>query len=154
MYWSSPSLGSIRRAEMDGSNPLTLVGGLSHPRAITIDFASRRLYWMDWGYYRMQSSDLDGRDIQLVLQLGSSGCLGHAVWNDRIYFGNDGHRLQSCTKDGQDIQTLYTATGNGNIGRISVVPVVDQPATRTSDYAGLNCSTLGVLTRTSYRCLA
>ena len=137
---------------MDGSNLLTLVTGLNGPAGVTIDFASRKLYWTEYFGNVIQSSSLDGRDIQLVVQLSNAYPYGIAVLNNRIYWGNSGNRkLQSSTKDGQDVQTLYTETND--IYHLSIVPAVDRPTTRTNDCETRNCSTLCVLTPTSYRCL-
>ena len=69
MYWMRYSAGSIHRAGTDGSSLLTLINGLNHPQGITIDFTSRGLYWTEYYGDRIQSSDLDGRDVQLVVQL-------------------------------------------------------------------------------------
>ena len=38
MYWADSYHGRIDRAAMDGSNQTTILKGLHHPRAITIDF--------------------------------------------------------------------------------------------------------------------
>ena len=91
MYWTiGSSAGSIRRAGMDWSSPLTLVTGLNYPTGVTIDFPSRRLYWTEYYGGKIQSSDLDGRAVQVVLQLPSnSGPQGTAVLNDGIYWGTD-----------------------------------------------------------------
>ena len=45
MYRTRSSIGSIHKAGMDGTDPLTLVTGLNVPAGVTIDFGSRRLYW-------------------------------------------------------------------------------------------------------------
>ena len=116
MYWTNAPAGSIHKAGMDGSSPVTLVPyGLSYPYGLTIDFASRRLYWTEYFGEKIQSSDLDGGDVQLLIQLPSGSVpWGVAVVGGRVYWGNAGDkRLQSVTKEGQDLQTLYTQTGGG-----------------------------------------
>lgn len=154
MYWTRSSTGSIHKAGMDGSTPVTLVTGLESPVGVTIDFTSQRIYWTEGSSHKIQSSDLGGRDVKLVVQLPTTGSYpwGIAFWNDRIYWGNNENQtLQSCTKDGQDIQTLYI--GTKPFRHITIVPVTDEPTNRTNDCEGRNCSTLCVLTQTSYRCL-
>ena len=157
MYWTSQSPGSIQKAGMDGSSPVTIVTGLNLPRGLAIDFAARRLYWADMNDNRIQTSDLDGRGFRTVVQLpGDRYPWGIAVSKDRIYFGNndsDGNnRLQSCTKDGQDIETLYTQ--DTHIRHMVLLPAVDRPTNRKNHCEGQNCSMLCVLSQTSYRCLA
>ena len=127
--------------------------GLNYPYGVTIDFASQRLYWAEYGSHKIQSSDLDGRNVQLVVQLPNlSYPWGIAAVNDRIYWGNGGdYKLQSATKDGQDVQTLYTEADG--IRQIEVVPVLNQSKNRKNDCAGRNCTTIYVLAQTSYRCL-
>ena len=138
---------------MDGSSPLTLVSGAGNADGLTIDFASRRLYWAEFTGKKIQSSDMDGGDVRTVVQLPStSGPVGIAVVNDRIYWGNAyDFKLQSSTKDGQDIQTLYTDTSHVRL--ITVVPELDQSVQRMNDCEGRSCSKLCVLTPASYRCL-
>ena len=154
MYWPRYSAGSIHKAGMDGSSPVTLVSGLGKPVGVTIDFASRRLYWTESSMNKIQSSDLDGQDVRLVVQLPNySSPRGIAVFNDRIYWGNWGDmKLHSCNKDGEGLQTLHTETHE--IAHITIVPPPDQPAGRRNDCEGRNCSKLCVLSPTSYRCLA
>ena len=135
------------------SDPLTILDGLTYPRGVTIDFASRRLFWAEFESNRIQSSDLVGRDIQLVVQLPSgSEPFGITVVNDRIYWGGYGNcELQSGTKDGRDIQTLYNETSS--IYHVTAVPALDQSPSRRNDCEGRHCSNLCVLTPTFYRCL-
>ena len=154
MYWTRGSVSSIHRSGMDGSSPITLLTALRGPLGVKLDLASRRLYWAEYSSHQIKSSDLDGRDIQLVAQLPSRTYpWGIAISNDRIYWGNPGNRtLQSCLKDGQDVQALYTEAGYAR--GLAIVPAVDQPTNRVNDCAGRQCSTLCVLTQASYRCLA
>ena len=153
MYWTRYSgAGSIHRAGMDGSSLLTLVTGLNGPVHVTIDFASQRLYWTEYNGNKIQSGNLDGTDIQLVVQLPSNSYpWGIAIASDGIYWGNSGNnKLQSSTTDGQDVQTLYTETYS--ILNLAVAPAVDQPRTRANDCAEQNCTKLCVLSPTYYRC--
>ena len=154
MYWTRYDLGSIHKAGMDGSYPHTLVTGLGQPRGVTIDMASGRLYWAELNSHQIQSSDLDGRDVRLVVQLPTgSWSWGVAASSDRLYWGNDGdYKLQSSTKGGEDILTLYTESNQ--IRQVTIVPGVHPPKKRANDCAGRNCTTLCVLTSSSYRCLA
>ena len=149
MYWARYLAGSIHKAGMDGSNPITLVTGLIWPIGVTIDFASRRLYWAEDRNNRIQSSDLHGQDIRLVLQLPvDSWPWGIAAWNGRIYWGNyDNGKLQSANMDGGDMQTLYTESKP--IHYIAVVPSWDQQTNRKNHCAGRYCANLCVLTPAS-----
>ena len=105
MYWTRLTTpGSIssrfRFSGMDGSSPLRLITGLGAPYGLTIDHSSQRLYWTDYTRNNIQSSDLDGQDVWLVLQFPTgSNPWGIVVLKDRIYWGNDGNNmLQSARK--------------------------------------------------------
>ena len=122
---------------------------------VTVDFASRSLYWTEYNGNKIPSSDLDGRGIELLVQLSiGSNPFGIAILSNRIYWGNWGNnKLQSSTKDAQDMQTLCTKTNDIHHLALAIVPVVDQPITRANDCAGLNGTKLCVLSPSSYRCL-
>ena len=54
------------RANLDGSLIETIVDssvGLNAPREVLIDATSSRLYWVDEGTEKIQSSNLDGTEI-------------------------------------------------------------------------------------------
>ena len=156
MYWTKywvPS--SIWRSKLDGRNPVTLVTGLKDPHGIAIDFSSQRLYWADKDANKIQSSDLQGQDVQTVFQV-SDGLdrypYGVAVVGNRIYWGTHGSRLQSGSKSGGQIIT-HCYRSILSLGQLSVVPNIDLPRNRTNHCEGHNCPKVCVLTATSYRCL-
>ena len=153
MYWTRYDAGTVGRAGMDGSSPTTLTTGLRTPEALTVDYALRRLFWAEQISNKIQSSDLDGRNLRTVVELPSGSYpFGMALWNERIYFGGGGDfKLQRSSKAGQDIQTLYTETDF--IRHIAIVPALDQPTVRMNHCEGRNCTKLCVLTPTSYHCL-
>ncbi|KAI8502384.1 hypothetical protein Bbelb_199720 [Branchiostoma belcheri] len=86
MYWADWGNATIARAAMDGSNPTTIVTGLSYPRAVTIDYREDRLYYSDW--YRMYSSDLLGNDIQQLLYENGRTVRGIAVDENYVYWSS------------------------------------------------------------------
>ena len=160
MYWtkyvsSSSSTSSIWRSELDGNNPVTLVPGLKDPHGIAIDFSFQRLYWADKDSNKIQSSDLQGENIQTVFQV-SDGLDRHpygvAVVGNRIYWSTHGlNRLQSGSKAGGQITTHYN--GTSYLRQLAVVPSIDLPQNRTNHCAGRRCAMICVLTATSSRCL-
>ena len=92
------------KSELDGRNPVTLVTGLRNPIGIAIDFSSQRLYWADSSAHKIQSSNLQGHDVQTVFQV-SDGLdarpRGVAVVGKRIYWSTWGsYKLQSGSKSG------------------------------------------------------
>ena len=121
---------------MDGSNPVTLVRDAGVSRGIAIDSASRRLYWADLGD-KICSSDLEGRDIQTIVQL-TDGSYPHGitVLGNRIYWSTTGsNKLESSRKDGSEIRVHHTELFAG-INHIVAVPGFNLPTGRTNPCEG------------------
>jgi hypothetical protein len=134
IYWTNmgvPSLndGSIERVDLDGSNRVTIVppGGTHTPKQLIFDTETGKLYWGDREGMRVMSVNLDGSDIQTLVQTGdpekdrtdlTRWCVGVAIdhnW-DEIYW----------TQKGPD---------DGNIGLLRRAPLAlrpgETPSTRT-----------------------
>ena len=154
MYFSKAGNGGIFKADMDGSNLVQIISGLSSPAQMVVDFDSQRLFWVYFSADKVQSSNLDGTDVQLVLQLRSDSYpWGIVVYNGRLFWGNAGpNSLQSSDKAGQDVQTHYT--GSYDIRQLALVNSRTVQS-RRNDCEGANCSGgICVLTRNSFRCIA
>ena len=156
MYWvkSGKSNGAIMRAEMDGSNRVTLVTGLKYARGLTIDFEESRLYWTCRGDDTIQSSNLQGSDIRTVIQLqNGSYPIGVGPLHDRLYWTNfEGKTLQaSSMSDGTVVQTLYT--GNKRLYHFVIIPGLNLPTNRVNHCDRQNCTKVCALTATSFRCV-
>ena len=153
MYWTRASWSgsSIWRADMDGSRPSRIVTELGQPRGILIDFQVSRLYWADFGTNKIQSSNLDGRDMRVILHDWISP-FGIAHIGDKIFWGTHlDKRLESMTRAGTDIRTQHTDAYP--VRHLTVVPDHQLPTNRTNDCSGRNCWGICVLTSHSYRCL-
>ena len=158
MYWSrldSGNSGRIFRAEMDGSNPEEFITGLNLPNALAIDFVSRRLFWTDYGTNQIKSSDLNGSDVQLVIQLkgenrrptGIQVNDGHLVWSSDSDLSM---LLRSSDEAGHDVRTLYKTDLIHGMTIAKPNPV----QTRRNDCEGQKCSPgICVLNRNSFRCI-
>jgi DNA-binding beta-propeller fold protein YncE len=77
VYWTNmgnPPVndGSIERAGLDGSNRMTIVpsGGTFTPKQLTLDRVGRKLYWCDREGMRVMRSDLDGSNVETLVQTG------------------------------------------------------------------------------------
>src|SRR6201988_5564027 len=119
IYWtnmgSSPAAndGSIERADLDGRNRKVIVppGVTFTPKQIQLDKTSGKLYWCDRAGMRVMRSNLDGSQIETLIETGRGDadrrdqtrwCVGVAIDPERkqIYW----------TKKGPD---------NGEQGRLS-----------------------------------
>lgn len=64
--------GSIWRMTMDGSELVRLVGGgrIRTPKQITADWSNGKLYWCDREGLRVMRCNLDGSDVETLVQTG------------------------------------------------------------------------------------
>ena len=64
MFWTEfGKTPRIEQASMDGSKRRIIVRhNTTWPNGLALDFESSRLYWVDAGTHRLESSDLDGKD--------------------------------------------------------------------------------------------
>ncbi|XP_050540895.1 low-density lipoprotein receptor-related protein 1 [Daktulosphaira vitifoliae] len=91
MYWgnwpqSQSKEGSIERAWMDGSNQINFVKTNVHwPMALTLDLFTRRLYWSDIYYNKIEYIDFDGINRVLVQKL-TSYSYGVAFYNNLLFW--------------------------------------------------------------------
>ena len=141
IYWTNmgvPSLddGSIERADLDGSNRRVVIEqGVTHtPKQIHLDKDNGKLYWCDREGMRVMRANLDGSQIETLVQTGA---------------GDDDRRDQrnwcvGITVDHQSGKIYWTQKGpdNGEVGRIFRaninVPAGDSPRTRSDIEVFLN----------------
>src|SRR5580658_10137640 len=66
--------GSIERADLDGGNHKTIVpaGGTHTPKQIQLDKTNGKLYWSDREGMRVMRSNLDGSQIETLVETGHS----------------------------------------------------------------------------------
>ena len=134
IYWTNmgvPSLndGSIERVDLDGSNRTTIVpeGATHTPKQLILDKPTGKLYWGDREGMRVMRANLDGSELETLVQTGdgdedrkdqTNWCVGIAIdhdWNE-IWW----------TQKGPD---------NGDVGRLFRAPIDlrpgETPSTRT-----------------------
>jgi hypothetical protein len=121
--------GSLQRADLNGSNVTTVVpsGGTYRPKQMTIDLRDGKLYWSDREGMRVMRSNLDGSDVETLVETGNrvegqrgdprDYCVGIALdlAHDEMYWTQRGGR-----------------SNNGSIRRASMnIPKGESPAHRT-----------------------
>ena len=95
VYWTNMGIppaddGSIERADLDGGNRTTIVpsGGTYTPKQLHFDPVGRKLYWSDREGMRVMRCDLDGANVETLVQTGqgdvdrrdeTNWCVGVAV---------------------------------------------------------------------------
>jgi sugar lactone lactonase YvrE len=77
VYWTNMGLppendGSIERVDLDGGNRTTIVpGGVTHtPKQLHFEAAGQKLYWGDREGMRVMRCDLDGSNVETLVQTG------------------------------------------------------------------------------------
>ena len=77
IYWTEMGIpnkedGSIERANIDGSNHVTIVpnGKTFTPKQLQLDKRNGKLYWCDREGMRVMRSNLDGSNIETLIQTG------------------------------------------------------------------------------------
>jgi sugar lactone lactonase YvrE len=77
LYWTNmgnPSRndGSILRSELDGGNVTTIVpeGGTFTPKQLQLDKQNGKLYWSDREGMRVMRANLDGSDLETLIETG------------------------------------------------------------------------------------
>jgi len=108
LYWTDMGVpnrndGKVERADLDGGNRKTIIpeGATFTPKQIHLEKRSRKLYWSDREGMRVMRSNLDGSQIETLVEAGdgdgdrsnpSNWCVGIAVDADRghIYWTQKG----------------------------------------------------------------
>ena len=79
LYWTNMGVpsrndGSIERCDLDGRNRTTIVpeGATFTPKQLQLDKRGRKLYWCDREGMRVMRANLDGSDIETLVQTGST----------------------------------------------------------------------------------
>jgi len=136
IYWTNmgvPNLndGSIERADLDGRNRKTIIpeGATFTPKQLHLEKRSGKLYWSDREGMRVMRANLDGSQIETLVQTGSSAadrsnqenwCVGIAVDPDRghIYWtqkGGDDANRGRILRANLEIPEGQTAANRGDI---------------------------------------
>ena len=112
MYWTDSSR-AIHRANLDGSQaePHITVGG--DPWGIALDIPGNRIYWTEFGARRVQRSDLDGTDVEVLIAGQGTGNQGIPAGlaldgvGEKIYWTDWGAQLiRRADLDGANIEDL------------------------------------------------
>jgi len=115
VYWTNGNFtaGTIRRANLDGSQNELLLSGLRNPRGLAVDAVHGKLYWADANapdnlQVFLKRANLDGTNEETIFT--GSIYVGQPrvdATNQRVYFGADGE-IKSAALDGTDVRTAVT----------------------------------------------
>jgi sugar lactone lactonase YvrE len=136
LYWTNMGLppendGSIERVDLDGGSRTTIVpSGVTHtPKQLHFEAAGRKLYWGDREGMRVMRCDLDGSNVETLVQTGQGEddrrdetrwCVGVAVdpVGGHLYWSQKGPSdagLGKILRAGIDLPTGKSAAERGDI---------------------------------------
>jgi hypothetical protein len=136
IYWTEMGVpskedGSIERANIDGSNHVTIVpnGKTFTPKQLQLDKRNSRLYWCDREGMRVMRSNLDGSNLETLIQTGKGEadradltrwCVGIAidVQGGKLYWtqkGIDNAGVGRIFRAGLDIPRGESCTSRSDI---------------------------------------
>jgi DNA-binding beta-propeller fold protein YncE len=137
IYWTNMGVpaandGSIERADLDGQNRTTVIplGGTFTPKQVQLEGKSRRLYWCDREGMRLMRANLDGSNIETLVDTSrgdprpgpdpTKWCVGVAVDAERgkVYWtqkGPDNAGLGRIFRAGIEIPVGQTASSRADI---------------------------------------
>lgn len=128
MYWadwgSSPR---IERASMDGKNRIVLHStNIVWPNALTVDYATQYLYWIDAKLDFIEMSFMDGSRRTVLYRETNRHFrpFGLTLFNDKLYMADiDARQIRSFdVRTGTDLEVVYSDFAEP-IGVVAVHPV-------------------------------
>lgn len=117
VYWVQEDPDSVRAADLDGSNPMTLDGG-SHerPRFLGHDPVHGKVYWGDRTANRLRVANTDGTAVaQRTLHKNLDAPFDAAVdpAGGKVYWTEwEGHRIRRSNLDGSSIENIINLPSN------------------------------------------
>src|SRR5262245_46080598 len=136
LYWTNMGVptrndGSIERVDLDGRNRTTIIpeGATFTPKQLQLDKKAGKLYWSDREGMRVMRANLDGSNIETLVQTGSTDadrldatrwCVGIAIDHEReqIYWtqkGPDNAEKGRILRAGIEIPRGESATTRSDI---------------------------------------
>lgn len=105
IYWTewSHNVARIKRVSMDGArSTLTTLhqNNLKQPYAITIDFDEQVLYWADLSLKRVECSNVDGSNRNVVISSGLERPFDLTLFGDILYVSDLDLGILAANKSG------------------------------------------------------
>ncbi|KAG9475315.1 low-density lipoprotein receptor-related protein 5 [Eleutherodactylus coqui] len=152
MYWTEwGGKPRIVRAYMDGTNIITLVDKLGRANDLTIDYTDQRLYWTDLDTNMIQSSNMLGRDREIIAD-DLPHPFGLTQYSDYIYWTDwNLHSIERADKANGKNRTLI----QGHLDFVMDILVFHSSRQDGSNECMQNnghCSQLCLAVPNGYRC--
>ncbi len=123
VYWTElgvdDSNAMIKRANSDGSNVETILGGLNGLRGMTVDSQGGKIYWPELGFPGIRRANLDGTSVETVVTANDSAggvavdsVHGKVYYTDAISSNLANGKVGVANLDGSNPQDLITGLGH------------------------------------------
>ncbi len=107
MYWTEWDTGTIRRADVDGSNVETLVTGEESIVAFALDWGWGKMYWTGWNSDSetgtLRWADVDGNNVEVITEIEKPRVLAVDFFDERgtLYWSElDSNTIQRSHRGG------------------------------------------------------
>ena len=112
LYWTNFSLGTVNRADPDGSDHVAIVTiSGSSPSGIALDLENRKVYWTNLLGNQILSAGLDGSNVDTLIDVGvglnwPSGIALDVAGGKMYWAETGGNRIQRAGLDGSNPEPL------------------------------------------------
>ena len=126
IYWSEQdsSRGTIKRANLDGTNVEVLTTEPITASSFVVDTADNKLYWIDSTQGRIHSADLNGENITTIVALDDIKDIALDAQGGKLYF-SDLFAIRRVNLDGTNSETVLTGWGTALTKGIGGITVAD-----------------------------
>ena len=126
IYWSEQgsSGGTIKRANLDGTNVEVLTTEPITASSFVIDTADNKLYWTDSTQGRVHSADLNGENITTIIELDDIKDIAVDTEGGKLYF-SDTFAILRVNRDGTNVEIILTGWGTFRTTGIGGIAVSD-----------------------------
>jgi len=133
---SPAQVGDIRRANLDGSSPETLVTGLNAPWNVAVDVSRGKLYWTELRPGAVRRANLDGSSEETLIT-GYDSTRGFAldVAGGKMYLADvpvsssSLSEIRRANLDGSGLQTILSGQNpQGGLAFVPTTAVVPEPS--------------------------
>ena len=126
IYWAEQgsSGGTIKRANLDGTNVEVLTTEPITASSLVVDTADNKLYWTDSTQGRIHSADLNGENITTIIELDDIKDIAVDTEGGKLYF-SDTFAIRRANLDGTNVEIILTGWGTRSTTGIGGIAVAD-----------------------------
>ena len=126
IYWAEQgsSRGTIKRANLDGTNVEVLTTEPITASSFVVDTADNKLYWTDSTQGRVHSADLNGENITTIIELDDIKDIAVDTEGGKLYF-SDTFAIRRVNRDGTNVEIILTGWGTFRTTGIGGIAVAD-----------------------------